>query len=273
MESVKINKKLTYLERGLFPGCSSLASISIPANIKSVDYCTFEGCKSLSTLIIENDTDTLALGNNGKSPLFADCPLDSVYVGTHISYNTSSGYGYSPFYRNKTLRAVRLGDNVSKVYDNEFYGCTGLKTATIGEGVTEIGDYAFSGCSSMESFLFGKNVQTIGNEAFSDCTALTKLEPHSATPPTCGTEALDDINKWNCTLYVPKESMSAYQAADQWKEFFFVADGIDQAECNNADTDTVVRRYDTNGRLLTRPVPGLNILKMSNGTTKKVLVK
>ena len=139
--------------------------------------------------------------------------------------------------------------------------------------MTSIGNEAFSYCSGLTSITIPSSVTNIGNEAFSDCTALTKLESHSATPPTCGTEALDDINKWNCTLYVPKESMSAYQAAGQWKEFFFVADGIDQAECNNADTDTVVRRYDTNGRLLTRPVPGLNILKMSNGTTKKVLVK
>ena len=273
LESVNINGKLTKLNSSMFSGCSSLSGISIPANLKSISDNTFDGCTSLSTLIIENDTDTLALGNNGKSPLFADCPLDSVYVGTHISYKTSSDYSYSPFYRNKTLRAVCLGDNVSKVYDNEFYGCTGLKKAIIGEGVTKIGNYAFSGCSSMKSFLFGKNVQTIGDEAFSDCTALTRLISHSATPPTCGTEALDDINKWNCTLIVPKESLTLYRNAEQWKEFFFVEDltGISQIENNNADT--VVRRYDTNGRLLTKPVPGLNILKMSNGTTKKVLVK
>ena len=276
LESVKINGKLINLSSGLFFGCSSLSGISIPANIKSVEDDAFDGCSSLATLIIENDTDTLSLGNsNSKSSLFEDCPLDSVYVGTHISYNTSSDYSYSPFYRNTTLRAVRLGDNVSQVYDNEFYGCTGLKTAIIGENVTEIGNYAFSGCSSIESFLFGKNVKTIGNEAFSDCTALTKLESHSATPPTCGTEALDDINKWDCTLYVPQNSLTAYQSADQWKEFFFIeakeTTGISQVRSNNANT--VVRRYDSSGRLLKRPSAGLNILKMSDGTTKKVLVK
>jgi hypothetical protein len=184
--------------------------------------------------------------------IFEYCPLDSVYVGTHISYYTSSDYSYSPFYRNTTLRVVRLGDNVRKVYDNEFYGCSGLKTAIIGENVSEIGNYAFS-----------------------DCTALTKLESHSATPPTCGTKALDGISKGGCTLYVPQNSLTAYQSADQWKEFFLIkakeTTGISQLRSNNANM--VVRRYDSSGRLLKRPSTGVNILIMSDGTTKKVLVK
>ncbi len=275
LTEVKINGKLTALSSYLFSGCSSLAGLSIPANVKSVGDNAFRGCTSFATLVIENDTDVLTLGSNGSSPLFKDCPLDSVYVGTHISYETSSSYGYSPFYRNATLRTVSIGDNVREVYDNEFYGCTGLKTAIVGENVAKIGNYAFSGCSSMESFLFGKMVESIGNEAFSDCTALTTLVTHRTTPPTCGTEALDDINKWNCTLYVPTNSLAAYQAADQWKEFFFIEEGAPTGirQPISGTESTVIRRYDASGRSTSSPVKGLNVLKMSDGTTKKVLVK
>ncbi len=275
LTEVKINGKLTALSSSLFSGCSSLEGLSIPANVKSVGDYAFKGCTSFATLVIENDTDVLALGSNYSSPLFVDCPLDSVYVGTHISYNTSSSYGYSPFYRNVTLRTVSIGDNVREVYDNEFYGCTGLKTAIVGENVAKIGNYAFSGCSSMESFLFGKMVESIGNEAFSDCTALTTLVTHRTTPPTCGTEALDDINKWNCTLYVPTNSLAAYQAADQWKEFFFIEEGAPTGirQPISGTESTVIRRYDASGFRISSPTKGLNILKMSDGTTKKVLVK
>ncbi len=275
LTEVKINGKLTALSKWLFEGCSSLSGLSIPANVKSVGNYAFMGCTSFATLVIENDTDVLALGSNYSSPLFEDCPLDSVYVGTHISYATSSSYGYSPFYRNATLRTVNIGDNVREVYDNEFYGCTGLKTAIVGENVAKIGNYAFSGCSSMESFLFGKNVESIGHEAFSDCTALTTLVTHRTTPPTCGTEALDDINKWNCTLYVPTNSLAAYQAADQWKEFFFIEEGAPTGirQPISGTESTVIRRYDASGFRISSPTKGLNILKMSDGTTKKVLVK
>ena len=38
---------------------------------------------------------------------------------------------------------------------------------------------------------------------------------------------MDDINKWSCVLKVPQNYASAYQAADQWKEFFFIEDVIE----------------------------------------------
>ena len=109
-----------------------------------------------------------------------------------------------------------------KVYANEFYGCTNLKNVSIGNGVTAIGNYAFSGCANLESFAFGSSMSTIGEEAFSDCVSMTKLISNALVPPTCGTQALDDINKWDCTLMIPEGTLSAYAAADQWKEFFFI---------------------------------------------------
>ena len=61
------------------------------------------------------------------------------------------------------------------------------------------------------------------------------LISQAVAPPTCGTQALDDINKWNCTLYVPSESMMDYQTANQWKDFFFINEiptGIDDVHAD-----------------------------------------
>ena len=33
------------------------------------------------------------------------------------------------------------------------------------------------------------------------------------------------MNKWECTLEVPEGMASAYQEADQWKDFFFMEEG------------------------------------------------
>ena len=62
-------------------------------------------------------------------------------------------------------------------------------------------------------------------KAFRYCTSVTKIISRATTPPACGSQALDDINKWNCTLEVPQGTLSAYQAAEQWKEFFFIQKG------------------------------------------------
>ena len=100
--------------------------------------------------IEENPTeeaDVLTLGCNGGSPLFADCPLDSVFIGRNISYPTNAEQGYSPFYRNTSLRSVHISNVETEVSPNEFYGCTNLKNVRLGDGITIIGYWAFSGCS------------------------------------------------------------------------------------------------------------------------------
>ena len=153
-------------------------------------------------------------------PLFADSPLDSVYIERDISYIFKS-----PFYNNTSIRAATITHNVEEISESEFYGCTNLQKVQIGDGVTSIGDWAFYGCSSLKSFSFGTNVRNIGKEAFSDCTALTQLTSHATTPPICGEQALDDINKWTCKLTVPYGCIEIYQTADQWKEFFFIEEG------------------------------------------------
>ena len=227
----------------------------------------------LADVVIADRTTALALGSNGSSPLFASCPLDSVYIGGKISYKTDAKYGFSPFFRNTSLRTVVVSDTETLVYDNEFYGCTNLKNVTLGNGVKKIGNWAFSGCSNLDYFAFGKNVESIGEEAFSDCVNVTQIISSAATPPTCGTQALDDINKWNCTLKVPMESLAAYQQADQWKDFFFmegVETGINSIKPNNGKSDA----YSTDGRLIQRNADIKSLKKglyIING--KKVMVR
>ena len=222
LDSIYIGRKVATVGENAFSDCKKLPNITIPAGVTTIGDYVFRGCTSLSDVVIEDRTSALSLGSNGLSGLFADCPLDSVYIGGKITYKTSSSYGYSPFYRNTSLRTVVITDTETEIYDNEFYGCSNLTKVTIGDGVKKIGNWAFSGCSSLDHFAFGTNVESIGQEAFSDCTNVTNIRSYSAVPPVCGTQALDDINKWNCTLSVLENCQSAYQTAEQWKDFFFV---------------------------------------------------
>lgn len=222
---------------------------------------------------IEKSEINLTLGSNGSSALFADCPLDNVYIGRNILYDQTSSKGYSPFYRNTSLQSVTINDKETEVSENEFYGCTKLKNVKIGNGVTKIGDWAFSGCSSLDFFSFGSSVESIGKEAFSDCTAMTKLISFAAVPPTCGNQALDDINKWNCTLSVPKGCATAYQNAEQWKEFFFVNDDALGIRTTMTDASAPSNIYDLNGYKKEELQRGINIIRYSDGTVKKFMQK
>lgn len=270
LESVTIGAGVTDLPQYTFKDCSSLPEINIPENVATIGDNVFSGCKSLAKVNIADRQTELALGSNGSSPLFADCPLDEVYIGGDISYPTASDEGYSPFYRNTSLRSVTITDKETEISLNEFYGCTNLQEVVIGDGVEKIGDYAFSGCSSLKSFAFGSKVKTIGEEAFSDCTAMTSLTSHNPVPPECGPQALDDINKWDCTLYVPQESTDSYKAAPQWKEFFFIENwsGIEDA---TLDDNAPAEYFNLQGVRVANPQNGIFIKRQGSKISKVAL--
>lgn len=213
-----------------FTNCTSLNNLTIPSEVRTIGNYAFSGCSSLANLSFETGEQSddatadniLQLGSNGKEPLFSDCPLDKVYIGRKLYYKTSSDYSYSPFYQNTHLSSVEISDAETEIYDKEFFGCNSMKTVKIGNGVTKIGAGSFSGCSSLDYASFGYNVATIGDGAFAECAALKNFYSYAIVPPVCGSQALDDINKWECNLFVPAESSDQYKTADQWKEFFFI---------------------------------------------------
>ena len=271
-----IPDSVTILNSGLLDGCSSLKSIRIHKGIREM-YHAFSGCTNLSTLIIEDRNTSLKLSSHYYGNVsFNDCKLDSVYIGGKIVYNTSRSDGYSPFSRNTSLRTVKISDAETTIYDNEFYGCTNLQNVSIGDNVKSIGKWAFSGCSSLKNFTFGSGLQSIGQEAFSDCINITQISSEAVVPPTCDINALDDINKWNCKLFVPKANINAYKQAPQWKEFFFIESttGITNTVYNKAG---LVDVYTINGakRLSKASTDEINALPKGvyivNG--KKIIIK
>ena len=71
---------------------------------------------------------------------------------------------------------------------------------------------------SLKFFAFGSQLATIGQEAFSDCASIVEIISKAQNPPVCGSQALDDINKFECKLYVPDGRMAVYSESDQWKD-------------------------------------------------------
>ena len=105
------------------------------------------------------------------------------------------------------MRQVVIHNNETEISDNEFYGCRNLYEVIVGNDVVSIGTYAFSGCLSLEYFTLGSRVETIGTDAFSDCASMKELRSYNPVPPACGNQAMDDIDKFECTLYVHEQSV------------------------------------------------------------------
>lgn len=106
--------------------------------------------------------------------------------------------------------------------------------------MTSIGSSAFYGCSGLTSVTIGNSVTSIGSGAFSNCSGLKQLVSQASTPPVCGYEALSDIDYTACTLTVPSGSKSAYQTADEWKNFQNI---VEDGASDTGVTETYIHSY------------------------------
>ena len=237
LTSVTIGNSVTSIGESAFQDCIKLTSVTIPNSVTSIGDYAFQDCSKLISVTIGNSVTSIgdyafqhcsSLDNVNISDLSAWCKIDFA-----SSDSNPLCYGHNLYLKGEPLTDLTIPNDITEIKNFAFIGCSGLISVTIPSNVITIGNYAFSGCSALKSFLFGNNVTTIGEEAFSDCTAMTQLWSRAEVPPVCGYQALEDINKWTCKLFVPEESLESYKAAYQWKDFFFFGGIEDTVSENN----------------------------------------
>ena len=144
------------------------------------------------------------------------------------------------------------------------------------EGTLGIAGDAFYNCSGLTFITIPNSVTSIGYYAFSQCPSLTELVSLASIPPVCNAGVFENVDKSLCTLKVPKGSKDAYSQADGWKDF---VDNIEEVDVTGIEAVTaegvsnadITDIYDLNGRHRDALQPGVNIVKMSDGTTRKVI--
>ena len=113
--------------------------------------------------------------------------------------------------------SAEIGDCVTSIGRNAFGFCHSLTSITIPSSVTSIGREAFANCISLTSITIPDSVTTIGAMAFGGCTLLTSITVNSTTPPTVS--GYLGAYEFECIVYVPAGSVSAYQAAGGWMNY------------------------------------------------------
>lgn len=80
------------------------------------------------------------------------------------------------------LTSVTIPGSITEIGKNAFWYCTGLTSVTIPDSVTKIGEWAFWGCVGLRSVTIPDNVTKIGDAAFFGCMGLTSVKiPDSVT--------------------------------------------------------------------------------------------
>ena len=197
------------------------------------------------------------------------------YVRFSENYYTSNDkLGNYVFYGCSGLTSLTLPSSVTSIGKDAFTGCSGLTSLTIPSGVTSIGKWAFYGCSGLTSLTIPSGVTSIGGYAFYGCSGLTSIYVYPENLPKLGTDIFNGCDAKNCTVYVPKGTIDDYKLSKFGyfeKIVEFDASGIDKVT-TSADAKEV-SRYSANGQRLSAPAKGLNIVKYSDGSVKKVVVQ
>ena len=287
LTSLTIPSGVTWIGYGAFEGCSGLTSLTIPSGVTSIDYQTFYGCSGLTSLTIPSSVTSIGesafSGCSGLTSLtipsgvtsigesaFSDCNgLTSLTIPSGVT-----SIGDWAFTSCSGLTSLTLPSSVTSIGNDAFLGCSGLTSLTLPSSVTSIGNHAFDGCSGLTSLTLPSGVTSIGRYAFANCSVLTSIYVYPEKLPELGTHIFTGCDAKNCTVYVPKGTYDAYKSSEFGyfeKIVEFDASGIDKVTTSANAKE--VSRYSANGQRLSAPAKGLNIVKYSDGSVKKVVVQ
>ena len=171
---------------------------------------------------------------------------------------------------------------VTAIVEEAFKGCTGITSVDIPNTVSTIGSGAFEGCTNLSQINIGKGIKEIGSRAFAnifnDATGTRGTDSSfdvycdSEIIPWVAYDAFDGspINK--ATLHVLDNLVESYKVVVPWNGFGAIV-GLSATGIQDIRVFYEAQIFDIKGNHIDNLKKGLNIIRMKDGKTKKVIVK
>ena len=262
-----------------FRNCKGLTSLTLPSGVTKIGRCAFWDCYGLTSLTLPSGVAEI------KSGTFCDCSgLTSLSLPSGLT-----SIGESAFSGCSGLTSLTLSSDI-RIDGSAFKGCSGLKTVSfcinddLETYLTKGHSYIYLdvdcaikyylGGEEITSIVIPSSVTTLGECAFQRCSTLQSVYVSWPTPISAGSAFLG-VGISKCTLYVPQGTEQDYWLADVWGDFGNIVEydptGIDKVTTSTDAKE--LSRYSVNGQRLSAPAKGLNIVKYSDGSVKKVVVQ
>lgn len=190
---------------GLFDTCTSLTSVTLPANLKSLGAKIFNGCTALTEIKIAGQEYDAEVGTVLPASLeqigsqaFANTAITKITIQNpdillYQSFDTAKKLqsvtlpegmkylGYKTFYDCEALTTIDLPDslvsfNHPSLSSGNQFAESGLTEITIPANIESLPTRLFYNCKSLTSVTLNENLKTIdGGSVFYGCTKITSL--------------------------------------------------------------------------------------------------
>lgn len=273
-----------------FSGSDNLRSVIIPQTVKVIEHHAFDACTKLEKVVLQNGLETIG------TMAFGGCAFKTIDLPSSLKSIGGSVFHHS------ALERITIPQSVVSL-EGTFLQAYDLKEVILEDGPNSIlfKDLEFGSCA-IENFYWGRQIiskssvdnmfeylnnagtlkyLTIGKDVISVTgvnLANCKIDEITcySTKPSYLSIAFSNYTYTSAQLYIPKGTKELYLDAESWWKFVNIQEkelSTDIGNVQASDAVIEVARYSIDGRRLSAPQKGVNIVVMSDGSKRKVMVK
>lgn len=269
---IQLSNSLEYIGSCAFTHCS-FPSILLPESLKYIGSYAFTGCDKLKKIYIPKNVEY----SGEDFDIIGSCDaLEKIEVDPENKYYTSID---GILYDKALSKVIRCPQNIKD-----------MEWITLPSSITKICRCAFHTVSSLTRIVIPESVTIIANGAFYYCNNLSRVICYAKTPPSTpvlqysSSDPWQNSNRRSATLYVPKGCAEIYRDFNiesyfhvreyPYKYFKEIVEmdedtGISPSYIDN--NDNIISTYNIIGVKTRSTTNGINIIKYSNGTIKKII--